>query len=101
MKLGKNKVTKIDFANVIGTTISCVITILLSRQSSPHPDNLDNDNAPDVTQISDDSSVEPYLFSRDSESEGGIRKTPKTMMSLLNFLTSTYVCMYGSHIGDS
>jgi hypothetical protein len=35
-------------------------------------DDLDDDNAPDVTQISDDSSVYSLLFSRDSESEGGI-----------------------------
>jgi hypothetical protein len=35
-------------------------------------DNLDNDNAPDVTQISDESSVDSLLFSRDSESEGGV-----------------------------
>ncbi len=35
-------------------------------------DNLDDDNAPDVTQISDDISVDSLLFSRDSESEGGI-----------------------------
>jgi hypothetical protein len=35
-------------------------------------DNLDNDNAPDVTQISDDSSVDSLPFSCDSESEGGI-----------------------------
>ncbi len=36
-------------------------------------DNLDNDNAPDVTQISDDSSVDSLLFSCDLESEGGIQ----------------------------
>jgi hypothetical protein len=35
-------------------------------------DDLDNDNAPDVTQISDDSSVDSLLFSHDSESEVGI-----------------------------
>jgi hypothetical protein len=35
-------------------------------------DDLYNDNAPDVTQISGDSSVDSLLFSRDSESEGGI-----------------------------
>jgi hypothetical protein len=35
-------------------------------------DDLDDDNAPHVTQISDDSSVDSLLFSRDSESEGGI-----------------------------
>ncbi len=35
-------------------------------------DDLDNNNAPNVTQISDDSSVDSLLFSHDSESEGGI-----------------------------
>ena len=35
-------------------------------------DNLDDGNAPDVTQISDDSSVDSLLFSCDLESEGGI-----------------------------
>jgi hypothetical protein len=35
-------------------------------------DNLDDGNAPDVTQISDDSSVDCLLFGRDLESEGGI-----------------------------
>jgi hypothetical protein len=34
-------------------------------------DGLDYDNAPDVTQISDDSSVDSSLFSLDSKSEGG------------------------------
>ncbi len=34
--------------------------------------DLDNDNAPNVTQISDDSSVDSLLLSRDSKSVGGI-----------------------------
>jgi hypothetical protein len=35
-------------------------------------DNLNDDNAPDMTQISNDSIVDSLLFSHDSESEGGI-----------------------------
>ncbi len=49
---------------------NCAVKKVISTPAAT--DDLEDDDAPNVTQISDDSSVDSLLFSGDSESEGGI-----------------------------
>ncbi len=74
MKLDNDKVTKIDFKHCWNNNLmpDCNCAVKKFIPTPVATDNLVDDNAPDVTQIPDDSSVDSLLFSRDSESEGGI-----------------------------